>query len=140
MHQTSEMHLKIVGGLCWTYNKFYDEIVKSMQTSPCFVSALMPIVLSSGGSDEGRGGGIISPFITCDCRGGGLIAGFGGKAGFGLLSVSGILCSGGKTTLFWGHKDSSTFDEFLYEVGDNKSLELDNVWGSTACTFIDVVW
>lgn len=47
---------------------------------------------SSGGSEEGRGGGC-APLSsvgsgTCwVCLGGGFIAGFGGRAGFGIFSI-----------------------------------------------------
>lgn len=44
--------------------------------------------VSSGGSLDGTGGGFSFSFNACVCLGGGLIAGFGGSAGFGLLSVA----------------------------------------------------
>lgn len=44
--------------------------------------------LSSGGSERGKGGGLVtgSSVKIWVCLGGGLIAGLGGRAGFGVLS------------------------------------------------------
>lgn len=95
-------------------------------------------LVSSGGSDCGTGGGeaSLSGVANWVCLGGGLIAGFGGSAGLGLLSE---LTSGVPTGVLVDCGGDNTKDAGDWTTGDICLLLAPIVWGSTGWTLIEDV-